>query len=458
MKKVLYLMGLALLAVSCTEDYTDWANPFKNDPEAAKTMAMSINPVGTIDLATVETETVQIFSPTITIDDEAETTYQAKIYGPEDGTDAEFEVAADGSVAKEFLETAVYALYGQRPVTRNIPMDVSGFVKVGGQTFKALGNTTLSVIPNAPDIDVAYYLTGTLNGWDNTDTTYKLTNDGSDPYENPTFTCRIPAPEDGSNVEFKMTPESGLGGDWGKCLAAGSGAAGTFAYNNDGGNLVIEAVEGAKFYDVTFNMMELTWSYKAVSFDVNIYFIGATDGWTNAEQRLALTDESGIYTGFLYCADPNGWGNEFKFQKVPNDWGTEINTGHMTGGITGDFADGGGNFKATAGEGVYFVTLDMAAMTINAVKVDKMGIIGDFNGWGADYDMTWNATDYCFEATGAGVTAAGWKFRINADWGINLGGTVDQLEANGDNLSVVGNTIKLYPTRKGADNIYCTVE
>ncbi|MBQ4387915.1 MAG: DUF5115 domain-containing protein [Prevotella sp.] len=572
MKKVLYLMGLALLAVSCTEDYTDWANPFKNDPEAAKTMAMSINPVGTIDLATVETETVQIFSPTITIDDEAETTYQAKIYGPEDGTDAEFEVAADGSVAKEFLETAVYALYGQRPVTRNIPMDVSGFVKVGGQTFKALGNTTLSVIPNAPDIDVAYYLTGTLNGWDNTDTTYKLTNDGSDPYENPTFTCRIPAPEDGSNVEFKMTPESGLGGDWGKCLAAGaegkfnynndggnlvitavegakfydltfnmldqtweakallfdieqnyyltgtlngwdntdttykltndgsdpyanptftmrlpapedgsniefkmtpesglggnwgkclaagSGAAGTFAYNNDGGNLVIEAVEGAKFYDVTFNMMELTWSYKAVSFDANIYFIGATDGWTNAEQRLALTDESGIYTGFLYCADPNGWGNEFKFQKVPNDWGTEINTGHMTGGITGDFADGGGNFKATAGEGVYFVTLDMAAMTINAVKVDKMGIIGDFNGWGADYDMTWNATDYCFEATGAGVTAAGWKFRINADWGINLGGTVDNLVANGDNLSVVGNTIKLYPTRKGKDNIYCTVE
>ena len=33
----------------------------------------------------------------------------------------------------------------------------------------------------------------------------------------------------------------------------------------------------------------------------------------------------------------------------------------MTGGITGDFvADGGGNIKATAGEGVYFVTLNLA--------------------------------------------------------------------------------------------------
>ena len=571
MKKLLYTIGLALLAVSCTDDYTDWANPFKNDPEAAKSMSMSINPVGTIDLATVATETVQIFSPTITIDDEAVTTYQAKIYGPEEGDEAEFEVAADGSVLTSALETAVYSLYGQRPVTRNIPMDVTGYVKVGGQTFKAIGNTTLSVIPNAPEIEVAYYLTGSINGWDNTDTTYKLTNDGSDPYENPTYTCRIPAPEDGSNVEFKMTPESGIGGDWikflagcdegkfeynidggnlviqsvagakfydlifnmldqtweakallfdieqnwyftgtlngwnnsdttykltndgrdpyanptftmripapedggniefkmtpesglggnwSKCLAAGSGPAGTFAYNNDGGNLVIEAVEGAKYYDVTFNMMELTWSYKAISFDPFVYFIGATDGWSASDQRLAAVSD-GVYTGFLYVADPNGWGLEFKFQLEPGNWDKQLNSNNLVE-ISGDFEKGGDNIKASAGEGVYFVNLDLNTNVLSATKVEKMGIIGDFNGWGGDVDMTWNATDYCFEATGAGVTANGWKFRINADWAINLGGTtLTDLVANGDNLTAVGNTIKLYPTRKTSDKIYCTVE
>ena len=571
MKKLLYTIGLALLAVSCTDDYTDWANPFKNDPEAAKSMSMSINPVGTIDLATVATETVQIFSPTITIDDEAVTTYQAKIYGPEEGDEAEFEVAADGSVLTSALETAVYSLYGQRPVTRNIPMDVTGYVKVGGQTFKAIGNTTLSVIPNAPEIEVAYYLTGSINGWDNTDTTYKLTNDGSDPYENPTYTCRIPAPEDGSNVEFKMTPESGIGGDWSKCLAggdegkfkynndggnlviqsvagakfydlifnmldqtweakallfdieqnwyftgtlngwnnsdttykltndgrdpyanptftmripapedggniefkmtpesglggnwskclaAGSGPAGTFAYNNDGGNLVIEAVEGAKYYDVTFNMMELTWSYKDISFDPFVYFIGATDGWSASDQRLAAVSD-GVYTGFLYVADPNGWGLEFKFQLEPGNWDKQLNSNNLVE-ISGDFEKGGDNIKASAGEGVYFVNLDLNTNVLSATKVEKMGIIGDFNGWGGDVDMTWNATDYCFEATGAGVTANGWKFRINADWAINLGGTtLTDLVANGDNLTAVGNTIKLYPTRKTSDKIYCTVE
>ena len=308
------------------------------------------------------------------------------------------------------------------------------------------------------DIEAAYYFTGSINGWNNNDTSYKLTNDGRDPYENPTFTCRIPAPEDGSNVEFKMTPESGLGGDWSKCLAAGT-AAGTFVYNNGGGNLVIEAVPGAKYYDLTFNMMELTWSYKAVAFEQFVYFIGATDGWSKAEQKLALADESGIYTGYLYCADPNGWGNEFKFQKIPGNWDSQLNSGTFTGGITGDFADGGDNIKAAAGEGVYYVTLDLANNTLNAVKVNKMGIIGDFNGWGGDVEMTWNATDYCFEATNPGVNANGWKFRVNSDWGINLGGdTLDNLVANGANLSAVGNNIKLYPTRKTSDNIYCTVE
>ncbi len=32
------------------------------------------------------------------------------------------------------------------------------------------------------------------------------------------------------------------------------------------------------------------------------------------------------------------------------------------------------------------------------------------------------------------------------------------IRAGGDNITVAGNTVKLYPTRKTNDNIYCTVE
>ena len=91
-----------------------------------------------------------------------------------------------------------------------------------------------------------------------------------------------------------------------------------------------------------------------------------------------------------------------------------------------------------------------------------MGMIGGFNNWDGDEPMKWNAEEYCFEATfkapNAGVTADGWKFRVNGGWDINLGGSINNLTAGGDNITVAGKTVKLYPTRKTNDNIYCTVE
>ena len=117
----------------------------------------------------------------------------------------------------------------------------------------------------------------------------------------------------------------------------------------------------------------------------------------------------------------------------------------------------------SGGENVYYFVVDLPGKSITATEVKTMGIIGDFNGWGGDVVMTWNAEEYCYEATNAGLTANGWKFRINNDWAINLGANGDganigDLCANGANISVAGNTVKLYPTRKTSDKIFCTVE
>ena len=425
MKKVLYAIGLALLAVSCTDDYTDWANPFKNDPEAAKSITMNIAQVGTIDLATVSTETVKIFSPSVDVADESETSYRAKIYGPEEGEEAEFEVGADGSAMTAVLEEAVYSLYGRRPVTREIPMDVIGFVKVGGQTFKAIGKTTLSVIPNAPEIEAAYYLTGTINGWDNSDTTYKLTNDGSDPYENPTFTCRIPAPEDGSNVEFKMTPESGLSGDWSKCLAAGD--EGKFNYNNEGGNFVIVADPDALFYDITFNMLDQTWNAKAVGFNEFIYEIGNESGWS--EPHPMHGNGLGQYSAVIYL---NG---EFKFKPNKDNWDGDWEkvSGDATGGTL--TTEGGPNIDGVDA-GFYFIQVDLKEMTYKLTPVTSISIIGSVRGaWDTDVDMTYNEIMKCWEARET-LNAGEFKFRLNHDWAVNWGGTFDDLVQDGANLQL----------------------
>jgi len=463
-------MGAALLMAGCTEDYKDWASPFSNGEETPISVSLSVAPASDVDFATVSSETVQLFVPTVNAPDGAAASYKAAISN-EDLTNAkELEVSGDGYVAASELESAVNALCGRRPVAHTIPVAVEAYINVSGATFKQTGTTTITVTPNAPEIEEAYYITGSVNGWDNNNTDLELSNGGADPYENPVFTCLIPAPEDGSNIEFKVTPKSGLGGDWSKCLTA-SDTEGKFATDNAGGNLFIEAVEGAKFYRVTFDMMEQTWTSDALAFNQFVYFIGATDGWANAEQKLESANFDGIYTGFVYCADPNGWGNQFKFQRVAGSWDNEINSETFSAGITGDFAphDGDTNIEATAGEGLYYVKLDLANLTLNATFITNMNLVGDFNGWNAADDaqqMTWDAENFCYVITGAGVNANGWKFTTNNSWDINLGANDDvepstnitDLVANGKNIGTTGTTIKLYPTRKDSDNIYCTVE
>ena len=361
---------------------------------------------------------------------------------------------------------------GQLDRRSNLGGDNSFCIKAGAKKIKVtidMMEQTFQV--EEVNIAEAYYLIGGEKGWSEAEAlTQPFTHSEKSVFEDPIFSYVI---NGGAERWFSFGDASQIAattaGDWNQLYGyvGEQTDKGTFGRRADiGGENTFHVDGSAKFYRFTVNMLTMEYEITPLNFDPYIYYIGSTDGWSKAEQRLALTDESGIYTGFLYCADPNGWGNEFKFQKVPGDWDTEINTGMMTGGITGDFADGGGNFKANAGEGVYYVTLNMANMSINAVKVEKMGIIGDFNGWGGDVEMTWNATDYCFEATNAGVTANGWKFRVNSDWGINLGANdsvepstvTTDLVANGKNLGVAGSTVKLYPTRKTSDNIYCTVE
>ena len=549
MKKILFV-SIALLSMvaftSCDQDFLDGiAGPLTSDPETPQTVAFgngAITEVSVINLAEVTSETVQvckITAPTVTDEKATFKNYTITI------NDVVYDLSANGEMSTEDLIAIIENAYGKRPVERDVKAVVRAYYDVNGQSIVTVSDVFLiKAVPEAPEIEAAYYLTGTLNGWDNTNTDYKLTNDGRDPYENPTFTCRIPAPEDGGNIEFKMTPESGLGGDWSKCLAAGStGETGKFAYNNDGGNLVITAVEGAVFYDLTFNMLDQTWEAKALLIDIEsaYYLTGTLNGWNNNDTSYKLTNnggdpysnptftcripapedggniefkmtpESGLGGDWSKClcagstpgtfvynngggnfvieavegakyydltfnmmeltwsykavnfeayiwqaGNANGWGSpadglygedgkyqgymyldgEFKFRSHENSWDAPD---WGSGGSEGTLAAQAGNLSAQAG--FYQVNVDLAAMTYSLTKVESIGIIGDFNGWGGDVEMTYNTTEKCWEATTT-VTDGGLKFRMNHDWAVNWGGDTNYLAQDGANISVSAGTYK----------------
>ena len=460
-KKILLGMTLLMSMVSCTEDYTDWGNPQSNPKEEAVSFGNgSVTPVDVINLADVKTEKVKVASIVAPTSSNAAYTPNYKINF--DGQS--FDIDADGNMATAELTSYIVDKWGKRPTERDIDATLDAWVSNGSTAVKMTTSATFQVkaIPKAPFIDAAYYLVGDMfttddvNGWNPISDKQKFKHSDKDVYEDPIFTITFETTK--ADQYWKIIPKVNV--DAGNTDAEAAGVVGPKVDGEDSmtGSLTNGDAKAGKIakagkYKLTLNMMDYTYTFEEVKYDPFIYFIGATDGWKSSDQKLALVDEAkGVYTGYVYVADPNGAGLQFKFQRVAG-----INAGTFVS-FGGAATNENGNIGVNAGEGVYYFDVNLGEGTIKATKVETMGIMGQFNGWSSDAVMTWNAEEYCFEATKVGVTADGWKFRVNGGWDINLGGSLNNLTAGGDNITVAGNTVKLYPTRKTNDNIYCTVE
>ena len=417
-------MGMALLMASCTDDYKDWAEPFSNAPEDPYSISFTASPASPIDFATISGDKVLLFNSTIEGPEGAAATEYEVVLSDESGENqTPVEVDAEGYANVEELEAAVYGLYGRRPVARTIPMEVGVAINVKGASIVKTASTTLTATPNAPVIEEAYYITGTPNSWNNSDTSLELTNGGGDVYENPVFKVLIPAT--GSDISFKVTPKSGLGGDWSKCLTA-SDTEGKFATNNAGTDLKIPHVEGAKFYRVEFNMLDQTWKYDALNFNTYIWQAGNGNGWGSPASPLYSPAGDGKYTGFMYLD------GEFKFRSGEDNWNAPD---WGTGGSEGTLAEQAGNLSADAG--YYKVEVDLGALTYKLTPITTIGIVGpaQAGGWDADTDMTYNKETGAWEAT-VELAADEMKFRANDGWDINWGGTENNLTQGGNNIKV----------------------
>ena len=472
-KKILLGMTLLMAMVSCTEDYTDWGNPQTNPQKEAVAFGNgSVTPVDVINLKDVTGDKVKVASivaPTSTKD-----SYKSSFKINLDGQS--FDIDADGNMAKADLASYITDKYGKRPTERDIDATLDAWVSNGATAIKMATSATFQVkaVPEAPFIDNGYYLVGDMfnveavgdaaavDGWNTVSAKQAFKHSDKDVYDDPVFTITFETTK--ANQYWKIIPKKNV--DAGNFWAAGVVGPKVDGDDSMTGSLTNGDAKAGKIakagkYKLTLNMMDYTYTFEEVKYDPFIYFIGATDGWKSSDQKLALVDDAkGVYTGFVYLADPNKAGYEFKFQREVGNWNTAIAASDFVTFNESAIGAANGNLGVKDGEGVYYMDVNLSEGTIKATKVTTMGMIGQFQGWDAENDvvMTWNAEEYCFEATNAGVTADGWKFRINKDWGVNLGGSITNLKQDGDNLTAAGNTIKLYPTRKTSENIYCTVE
>ncbi len=454
--------------VSCTEDYTDWANPQINPEEEAVAFGNgSVTPVDVINLANVTEEKIQVASIVAPTSSDAGYTPTIKI----NLGDKTYDIDNDGKMATADLASYISETYGKRPIEHDINATLDAWFNNGSTVVKMATSETFQVkaIPVAPVIDEGYYLVGDMfnaegvDGWNTVSAKQAFKHSDKDVYDDPIFTLTFETKE--ANQCWKVIPKKNIDAEtfWaagvvGPKIDGDVSMTGLLTSDGPGAGKIAEPGK----YRLTLNMMDYSYTIEKVMYDPFIYFIGSTDAWGSSDQKLALVDdEKGTYTGYIYLADPNNAGFEFKFQRVAGSWDNAIGASNfVTFKDAAIDANKGNNLGVNAGEGVYYMDVNLSEGTITATKVESMGMVGQFQGWDkeAPVPMTWNAEEYCFEATMAGVTADGWKFIVNKDWPINLGGSIDNLEQDGANLTVAGNTIKLYPTRKTKDNIFCTVE
>ncbi len=477
MKKILFLGGLLLSGmtfVSCSDDYTDWAEPQTYPQEDAITLpGFAASAVAAIDLANVaDGANVQAFTlSTAALPDGASIGNTRMEITPSDQTGAEVQTLStdnSGMLSKEDLQTAVENAYGKRPTARTFYAQVYSDIIIDGQSFLVdAGAISLVVTPEAPFISSAYYLVGDFCGWDDA-TMIPFTHSDEDVYSDPVFSVTFTT---SGGDYWKIIPQSNIDSDnfW---YEGTTGVVGVAVNGDNSMSGTLVAIEGVGaglvsdpgYYKMTINMMDYTYTIEEMASEY--YMTGTPNGWSGDVKNALFFPETNTtfsYTSY-YTAS---WDLKFWSAADFGNWdyiygcpSADDNNGAWTGSIV--YSDGDQSLIgciSSPSAGYYKLTIDMGTMNYSWEMLDNqepteytmISLIGDFNDWGGDIDMVQAAPHNWYVETTI-PSDGGLKFRADYDWTVSWGCDIDISENyygvstsdNGPNMTVPAGTYRIY--------------
>ena len=424
-------MTLLLSMVSCTEDYTDWANPQTNPEEEAVSFGDgSVTPVDVINLADVKGDKVKVASivaPTSSKDAYKSSSFKINFDGQS------FDIDADGNMAKADLVNYITGKYGKRPIERDLDATLDAWLSNGSTAAKMATSAKFQVkaIPEAPFIDAAYYLVGDLTEW-KLDTKLKFAHSDADVYEDPVFTLMFTTTKD--DQCWKIIPQGNV--DAGNIWAVENAPEGVVGIEVDGdkamsGKLLTTNSEGNKagagkiakagIYQMTINMMDYTYTIKQIA--PEYYLVGKLQGWSDKLENK---------TCLMYAETP-------MVQSYTTQWNEDANLKIWLGSDFGVWAnaygakdDGDNSVEGKiAGSGAivcpepgafYTFKADFSTMTYKWTKLEnqnptayeKVGLIGVGGDWDNDVDMTEVTPHNWFIEKN--IPEGSFKIRANHKW------------------------------------------
>lgn len=467
MKKlnIFLMMALALGFTSCEEEWVE-ALPQQNDQEALftaedfvanNTLASAI----TLTEATAdEVFPVAEFVSVTNLPAGATVEFAMEMAKNEDFSDAvKVNVTNDANAATAKvadLQAAYLAVQGRNPEARVVNVRYAAYVVNGTEKVrvngldKYFGQSKVTVTPYDPGfrMENKYYL---VHGNDpeafSLDSCVVLKHSDKDVYDDTKFTLVIDIPADEEfywaivpeslynkgTLEGAFVPEAGMEYETLGMLFPNNSEdyfVSTGGIVEEAGKFQFTVDMYSKMDDGEFPIYEIT-----PAFDF-LYTPGNSNGWNHSNSNLLYTSDYENYNGFAFL---NG---EFKFTNAP-DW----SHGNYGGsGVEGEIASGSNSNLPCSETALYWVVVNMPRMSYTLTKIEKIGLVGAFNGWNAPGSVAMTesitaANDIKYTGTIEVSTVENgggeFKFCINNDWAINLGGTEDELTtANGANLVV----------------------
>lgn len=203
---------------------------------------------------------------------------------------------------------------------------------------------------------------------------------------------------------------------------------------NGGGANFQNSAEGN--YKIQLDMSKHPYSVKFInlSFPESVYLPGSHNGWKWT--TILAGDGEGHYQGFTNVGGE--WG--FKVTSGPGWSGDGYDEWGLDAGSDGSFTikTGGGNIMEGSEVTYARVTVDLTSMSLTVDPVTEVEVVGSFTDWGTneDYLMKYSSETDSWKIEGAAIPAGGqWKFRMNRDWAINVGGALDNLVQDGGNIT-----------------------
>ncbi|PWJ56982.1 SusE-like outer membrane protein [Dyadobacter jejuensis] len=216
---------------------------------------------------------------------------------------------------------------------------------------------------------------------------------------------------------------------------------------SDGGdNIVVKAGT----YKVTFNAVALT--YKIEKYAWGLVGSAANDWGATPDLPLSYDPTVDLWRAVVKLVD-----GELKFRQN-NDWGVNY------GGANGVLVDNGDNIVVT--KGTYLVTANFKELKYTITPYIPWGIVGDATatGWGdqPDQKFSYDLSTETWHLNNVVLTDGAMKFRLNDDWGVNLGSTAETepdpiaesgpLKSGGKNFAVTAGVWSFVLDVKDLDN------